>query len=38
MAEELLVEMTRTIEHLQHPAARPPRLDAEVGSHNHSGR
>ena len=38
MAEELLVEMTRTIEHLQHPTNRPVQSDAGSGSHNHSGR
>jgi hypothetical protein len=38
MAEELLVEMTRTVEHLQRPLHRPQRLEAGVGSQNHSGR
>jgi glutamate decarboxylase len=38
MAEELLLELERTIEHLQHPADRPRRVDAGAGSHNHSGR
>jgi glutamate decarboxylase len=38
MGEELLSEMKRTIEHLQHRLDRPQRLEAGVGSHNHSGR
>ena len=38
MAEELLLELQRTIEHLQHTLHRPPRPEAELRSHNHSGR
>ncbi|MGB8030531.1 MAG: glutamate decarboxylase [Terracidiphilus sp.] len=38
MAEELLLELDRTIAHLRHPSRRSPRLDAEFRSHNHSGR
>ncbi len=38
MAEELLLELQRTIDHLQHPASRPRRRDGGTGSHNHSGR
>ena len=38
MAEELLVEMTRTLEHLQHPVGRPTRIEEGSGTHNHSGR
>ena len=38
MGEELLREMKRTIEHLQHPVGRQRRSDAGAGSHNHSGR
>src|SRR3984957_5090229 len=43
MAEELLLEMTRTIEHLQRPSGErridgPLQSDAGSGSHNHSGR
>jgi glutamate decarboxylase len=38
MAEELLRELERTIEHLQNPLDRPPRFDAASASHNHSGR
>ena len=38
MAEELLVEMTRTIEHLQHPVKRITRIEEGSCSHNHSGR
>jgi hypothetical protein len=38
MAEELLVEMTRIIEHLQRPAERPTRIAEGSHSHNHSGR
>jgi glutamate decarboxylase len=38
MAEELLRELQRTIEHLRNPLDRPPRFDAASASHNHSGR
>jgi len=38
MADELLQELERTIEHLQHPLHRPPRFDAETAPHDHSGR
>ncbi len=38
MAHELLLELQRTIEHLQHPSHRPPRVDARSRPHNHSGR
>jgi glutamate decarboxylase len=38
MAEELLLELDRTIEHLQRPSHRHQPLDTGAGSHNHSGR
>jgi len=38
MAHELLLELKRAIEHLQHPSHRPPRRDRAPASHNHSGR
>jgi glutamate decarboxylase len=38
MAEELLLELERTIEHLQRPSHRPVRSDSGASSHNHSGR
>ena len=38
MAGELLLELQRTIEHLQHHSHRHQPLDSGSGSHNHSGR
>ncbi len=38
MARELLLEMGRTIEHLQHRSHGALRPDAGSGTHNHSGR
>jgi glutamate decarboxylase len=38
MAEELLIEMTRTIKHLQRPVERLIRNEEGSCSHNHSGR
>jgi glutamate decarboxylase len=38
MGEELLLELQRTLDDLQHPSHPPVRSDAGSGSHNHSGR
>ncbi len=38
MADELLLELQHTIEHLRHPSHRPPGPNPESRSHNHSGR
>jgi glutamate decarboxylase len=38
MAEELLLEMDRTIEHLGHRSHQPQRSSDGTHSHNHSGR
>src|ERR1700723_838242 len=38
MADELLQELERTIEHLQHPVDRPTRIEEGSCAHDHSGR